>query len=383
VKNAASIAVIVLAAGLSRRMGHFKPLLPLEAYRTIERVVRTFKGAGVEEILVVAGHRADEIRQAVAHLNVRCIVNPDYIQGMFTSVLAGIRALSPHCRAFFIHPVDIPLVRSHTVRRLAAAFENATASILYPTFDGLRGHPTLIRTHLGPRILKWHGTGGLRTFLRQHDTDSLEVKVVDEAILLDLDTPEDYNLMQARLINDGFPTESECRLLMDEIQALPPAIAAHNRAVAVVARRLAEALNAAGVRLNIELARTAALLHDIVRDRKDHAQAGARLLESHGFCRLAPIVGAHMDLDVIADQPIDEAQVVYLADKLVLGDRRVDLEQRFARKIEKFGQDASVLEHIERRRENARRIQAKVERITGLAIDAITAGAGLIEGEKR
>ena len=375
-KNDSEITAIVLAAGLSQRMGRFKPLLTLGAYRTIERVVNFFQAAGIGEILVVTGHRAAEIRQAIAHPNVRWADNPDYHDGMFTSVLAGIRALPAHCHAFFIHPVDIPLVRPHTVRRLTAAFEDTSATILYPTFDGRRGHPTLIHSCLGPRILQWPGSGGLRAFLKRHEADSLEFPVVDEAVLLDLDTPADYSRMLARLINEGLPSEEECRVLMDGIQALPPSIVAHCRAVTVVAQRLVQALNAAGIGLHPELVRTAALLHDIARTRKkDHACIGAQLLESHGFTRLVPIVGAHMDLAVEENQPMDEAQVVYLADKLVLGDQRVDLQQRFAPQLEKFRGDPSIAAAITRRRENARRIQAKVERITGLDIGAIIGDA--------
>ncbi len=382
-KNDSAITAIVLAAGFSERMGRFKPLLPLGAYRTIERVVNLFQAAGVEEILVVTGHRADEIRQAVASRNVRCVENPDFSSGMFSSVLAGIDNLPARCRAFFIHPVDIPLVRPHTVRQLTAAMENASTAILYPTFDGRRGHPTLIRTCLAPQILKWTGSGGLRAFLKRHDAESLELPVVDEAVLLDLDTPDDYSRMLARLINEGLPSDKECRVLMDEIQALPPSIAAHCRVVAAVAQRLATALNAAGVFINIELVRTAALLHDIARTGKAHARAGAQLLQTHGFTRLAPIVAVHMDLDVDVGQPIDEAQVVYLADKLVAGDQRVDLAQRFARKMEKYGRPPSAGAHIARRRENALCIQTKVERITGLAIDAVLGACGPHEGAKK
>jgi molybdenum cofactor cytidylyltransferase len=144
-----------------------------------------------------------------------------------------------------------------------------------------------------------------------------------------------------------------------------------------VAHCLAEALNTAGFHLNRELVRAAALLHDIARTEKKHAEAGARLLETHGFPKLAPLVAAHMDLEVKPGQPVDEAQLVFLADKLVVGDQRVNVEQRFARKLEKYGGDPAVASRIMQRRESARRIQAEVERITGRDVEAITASAGL------
>jgi putative nucleotidyltransferase with HDIG domain len=307
--------------------------------------------------------------------------NPDYRQGMFTSVLAGIRALPAGCRAFFIHPADIPLVRPQTVVRLTAALENSAAAIIYPAFQGRRGHPTLIRGSLGQKILGWSETGGLRAFLQQHETQSFDLPVADEAILWDLDTPGDYQRMLDRLVHDGLPTQQECQVLMEEMQALPASIKAHCRAVAIVAQGIAQALMAAGLPIDLELVRTSALLHDIARTRKrDHADIGARMLEYHGFFRPASIVRAHMDLEPDGNTGMDEIQTVYLADKLVLGDQRVTLEQRFARQIAKFGATPSVLAAILQRQENARKIEAKVERITDQSIDAIAGPPGRLDG---
>jgi pyridoxal biosynthesis lyase PdxS len=80
-----------------------------------------------------------------------------------------------------------------------------------------------------------------------------------------------------------------------------------------------------------------------------------------------------MDLDVIRDRPVDEAQVVYLADKLVDGDRCVDMEPRFSRQMETYSGNRSALDAIARRWENARQIRTKVERVTGQPIEAIVA----------
>lgn len=382
ITNNTDITAIILSAGLSKRMGRFKPLLPLGTRRTIERVVNLFQTGGISSILVVAGHRAPDIYRAIKPLNIRGVINSDYKQGMFASVLTGIRALPDPCRAFFIHPVDIPLVRPQTVQHMTTAIKDNSAAILYPAFSGRRGHPTLIRTCMVPSIMQWPGAGGLKACLQRHEADSLEIPVVDEGILLDIDTPGDYHRMQARLSNEGLPSAEECRVLMDEFQDLPASIARHSRAVSVVAQRLARALQVAHVVLDLELVSTAALLHDIARIRKkDHADIGADLLEYHGFERLAPIVRAHMDLALNFDSPIDEIQVVYLADKLVLGDRRVDLEERFARQMEKYSEQRHIVEAIARRRENARYIEAKVEKITSRSIAAIAGALGPLNGE--
>ncbi len=376
--GAAGIAAVILAAGTSTRMGWFKPMLPLGDACALERVVRTFRAGGVETLIVITGHRAGELQPVLAELPAQAVVNTAYRQGMFSSVRAGLNALPNDAEAFFIHPVDIPLVRSRTVERMAAAFTETRPLVLYPTFEGRRGHPTLIRRDLVPDTLAWHGEGGLRAFLQGRAAGSRELPVADEAVLLDMDTVEDYRRLVARLRHADLPSQAECRMLMDTLQALPGPLAAHCRAVAAVARRLAEALEAAGTPMDVVLAERAALLHDIARTRKDHAAAGARLLERHGFPRLAPIVAEHMDLAVAPDTLPDEAQVVFLADKLVAGDRLVDLEERFARKMAQYGRDPSVGPRIAQRRDNARRARDKVERLTGRSVNAMAAEASRI-----
>ena len=370
-KPDAAIAAVILAAGQSRRMAGFKPLLPLGASCAVEKVVQNFLVADIPEVIVVTGHRAFDIHRRLAPLAVRCVENAEFQRGMFSSVKAGIEALPKACKAFFVHPVDIPLVRPRTIRRMATAFDESWPAILYPTFAGRRGHPVLISSSLAPAILNWKGEGGLRVLLQEQEACGRELAVADEGILLDMDTPEDYRILQDRRIREDLPSEAECHALMASIQGLPQPVTDHCRAVSAVARRLAAALNAAGLSFDTELAATAALLHDVARTQQDHARAGAKLLEAHGFPRLAPLVADHMDLAVEEETPLDEAQIVFLADKLAAGDRQVDLEERFDRKMAKYGQDPDLAARIVRRRANARRVRDKVQAATGRSLEAI------------
>ena len=89
------IAALVLAAGYSSRMGDFKPLLPLGRSTVAQEVVERFHRAGIEDVRVIAGHRADELGTVVDRLGVRKIFNADYDRGMFTSVQAGVKSLEP------------------------------------------------------------------------------------------------------------------------------------------------------------------------------------------------------------------------------------------------------------------------------------------------
>ncbi|BBO67740.1 molybdopterin-guanine dinucleotide biosynthesis protein MobA [Desulfosarcina alkanivorans] len=375
-------AAIILAAGFSRRMGRFKPLLNLAGMTVLDRVVSLYRNAGVTDIRVVTGFRSQAIRSALPAGTVSVVHNPDHEKGMFSSVLAGVKALAPDVRSFFVHPVDIPLVRPHTPAMLMAAFDGHPPPVVYPVFDDRRGHPPLVHGRLRAAIGTHDGSGGLRALLGRFDATALDVNVADEGILLDLDTPDDFRHLSTRLESAACLTERECRMLMEKVCGLPGPIIDHCRRVAQVGQSLARAVNAAtGARtVDVSMVRSAARVHDVARLDRHHAAAGARLLEKMGFPAMAEIVAVHMDINVTASSPLDEAQIVYLADKLVAGNRVVSLAQRFAAKLEKYGHQPEIAANIDRRRRAALAIQGKVERIAGKAVDQILKTARTGEG---
>ncbi len=374
------LTAIILAAGLSSRMGRFKPLLPLGETTVVERVVGLYRDAGVEDICVVLGHRAGEVTAVLEPHGVRFVVNRQFEEGMFSSIQEGMRALPDGCRGFFVHPVDVPLVRKSTVVSLVEAFTGNDGDICHPGFDGRRGHPPLVPAALASEILDWPGEGGLRGCWSACDMPMRDVAVADQGILWDLDTEEDYQLILARLLSEDIPTVDECHALMSRVLRVPDAVQQHCRAVATVAVRLATALRQAGLCLDIDLLRSAALVHDIAREVPDHAMAGAKLLEDLDFSRLAGLVRVHMDMAVGPDPSVDEAGVLYFADKLVVGHRLADLDERFERKLVKYGKDAGAIAAIEKRRDAAKRLQVAIERICGQTVDALLSGID-IDGE--
>lgn len=188
---AGDIAALILAAGYSSRLGAWKPLQPLGPSTFIEEAVRRFRTAAVEDIRVVTGHRAEDLAPVLKKLGVREVFNPDYDQGMFASVRAGVRSLEPGIAAFFLLPVDIPLVSPRNLTGLLQAYRQGGARIVYPRFQGKRGHPPLIASACVAGLpLAWEG--GLRAFLSRYENVALDLEVMDEAVLLDCDTPEDY-----------------------------------------------------------------------------------------------------------------------------------------------------------------------------------------------
>ncbi len=357
------IAALLLAGGYSSRMRRFKPLLPLGGSTVLGRAIDTFRMAGVRDLTVVVGHRGDELRPVIERMGARCVVNAGFAAGMYSSLVAGIRSLRTCVAACFVLPADMPAVRSRTVALLAKAHGRTGAGVLYPTFRGRRGHPPLLSSSVFPAITSGTGEGGLRHLLAHWEPRAREVSVVDEGILIDVDTPEDYAFAAHVLHDRAIPTVGECEAILQRAR-VPDAVVRHGRCVSRVARRLAVVLGEVGVRLDLGLVVAGALLHDVARLRPDHARVGARRLERLGFARVASVVASHMDLAFGADAALDEAAIVYLADKLVSGDRVVSLAERFQRaNADAQGTDATRA--VEARWKAAQAVAREVERVLG------------------
>jgi CTP:molybdopterin cytidylyltransferase MocA len=202
------IGVVILAAGFSRRMEAFKPLLPMGTTTVIAQTIDTFQQAGLSRIWVVTGYRGEEVETCLADREVVCVRNEQYEEGMFSSLKTGTQRLGRDLRGFFVMPADMPLVQPATLRALLAAFACGSSEVFYPVCDGRRGHPPLLSVKLREPLLAWQGEGGLRAFLKQYQWRSAEVAVADEGILLDLDNKEDY--LRAMNQVDGIQ-ESEFR----------------------------------------------------------------------------------------------------------------------------------------------------------------------------
>ncbi len=177
-------------------MGRFKPLLPLGETSLLAHVIQLFQDAGIENVRVIIGHRHTALMPAIERHGATPVFNPDYRKDMFTSVVAGFASLEPEAEAAFILPVDIPLVRLATIRRLIETYDSNRGKIVYPVYKGRRGHPPLIPFALSESIMKWSGQEGLRGALKPFEARAMQVEIPDEYIHFDVDTPEDY----ARLV---------------------------------------------------------------------------------------------------------------------------------------------------------------------------------------
>jgi molybdenum cofactor cytidylyltransferase len=190
-----TVAAVVLAAGLSSRMGRFKPLLPFGGRPMVARVVESLaESGGVGPVLVVTGHRSGEVEGAVGRQPVRFVFNGDYAVGeMLSSVQAGVRALPKGAAAFVLALGDQPAVRPATIRLLVEAWAGSRAPVVVPTYAGRTGHPVVIASACGPEILALGGPGQtLKSLMHRRASQTVEVPTDDPAVLADVDTPQDY-----------------------------------------------------------------------------------------------------------------------------------------------------------------------------------------------
>jgi molybdenum cofactor cytidylyltransferase len=367
---AEEIAGIVLAAGYSSRMGSFKPLLPLGSSTAMEMALMSLRSGGVEDVVVVTGHRAEELRPRLTSLGAREAQNQRPELGMFSSVLVGVAALPNSATAIFILPSDIPMVKPSTIRQLSQAYLTSRATVVYPTFRGERGHPPLIARSCFAEPLPPTLRGGLATMLARQ-ANAIDRPVLDEGVLWDMDTPEEYTRMVAQAEREGVPTEAECEAILAHF-AVSSAVIAHSRAVAVRAVRLAEWLEGSAGPLDIALAYAAGMLHDVAKGRPAHDREGERMLREIGYDKLGAIVGQHVDIDLGPESRLGEAHLLYLADKLVQGEKTVSLAERFHAAIRRYSGSPEILTATEERFRTAEAIAERIKRLTGLSLGEIS-----------
>ncbi|MCE5348326.1 MAG: NTP transferase domain-containing protein [Bacteroidales bacterium] len=358
-----SIAAIIISGGYSSRMGSFKPFLKFGKKSAIEIIIDTYKSAGISNIIVVAGYKGSEVAEKLRDSGTTCIQNENFAKGMFTSVIKGVKALDANVSAFFMQPVDIPLVKKNTIEALKNKYLESGKGITYPDFCGTTGHPPLIDCKYREAILISNGEGGLKRILREYSYDSISVPVFDKAILMDMDIKEDFEKL-LEYANAAAPDMEECCSILD-IYKVPENIIRHCRKVAEVSVEIFHSLDNTGYQLNECALKAAAMLHDIARKEKNHARAGEKIMQEIGYGKVGSIIGSHTDIEVDDKERITEGEILYLADKLVKEDKAISIEERFNQSLNKYKNNPELLKKIVNRRNAAYKIIKKIETATG------------------
>jgi len=189
------VSAIVLAAGSSQRMGRSKQLLPLGPKPVIRHCLDGIISAGILDIVVVLGTDGEEIAAAVSGMPVRTVVNPDPRSDMAGSVRLGLRQADRASTGVLICLADHPLVSSGTIKGLLNVHHSGPDSILIPLYQGRRGHPTLFPRKAIEDIFSLET---LRDVIARRAGSVRAMDVDDEGVVLDLDTPEDYERIKRR-----------------------------------------------------------------------------------------------------------------------------------------------------------------------------------------
>jgi molybdenum cofactor cytidylyltransferase len=191
------IAAVVLAAGLSRRMGRPKVLLDWGGAPVIRRAVERALAGGVDEVVVVVGGEGDGIRRALDGLPVRFVVNPTPEAGQASSIACGIRALGPEVEAALIVLGDQPTLPREVIPRLLETFRLTGKPVVAPLYRGVQGNPVLFATALFPELGALGGDRGARPLLEKAPA-RVALVPFDLPVPADLDTPEEYERLRPR-----------------------------------------------------------------------------------------------------------------------------------------------------------------------------------------
>jgi len=187
------VTAVVLAAGESSRMGRNKLLLPWGETTVLARTLANVEASVAHDLVVVTGHERERIVPLAAMAGVATVHNHDYAQGMLSSVQVAVRALPAASEAILVVLGDQPMVAPASINRLLTAYAGSAAGLVAPVYNGRRGNPVLIDRRYFDELLALPPDDAPRALLGRHANDLLAVPVDDEAILYDLDRPEDYD----------------------------------------------------------------------------------------------------------------------------------------------------------------------------------------------
>lgn len=192
------ISGILLAAGTASRLGKTKQLLPFRGSTLLGRAMGNAAASDLDELIVVLGHDADRIMKSLDFSGIGIVINKEYSKGQSTSLIKGLEAVSPFCAGALFLLADQPLVTPDIINCLIKAFQVSEAPLVIPFYQGRRGNPVLVARSLFPRLLSLSSDTGARVVFDEYKDSILRVDVETDAVLVDVDTVQDYETLLSR-----------------------------------------------------------------------------------------------------------------------------------------------------------------------------------------
>ena len=201
------ISAVILAAGESRRMGtQNKLLLPIGGEALLVKLVTSVCASDVSQVIVVIGHEAEKIRRKLNEFPLNFVYNPNFSEGMTTSIKYGVKVVSHECDGLLICLGDMPFINTSEINKLIHAYVKnrikGEGLIVVPVFKRQRGNPVLFSIEFRNDILEHKKASGCKEVIMKNSDSVMEIEMDDEKMLLDVDTMEDY-----QSVSDLFVTE--------------------------------------------------------------------------------------------------------------------------------------------------------------------------------
>jgi molybdenum cofactor cytidylyltransferase len=201
------VVAVLLAAGRSRRMGAFKPLLPFGGRSVVAACVENLLEGGAHRVVAVAGHRAGEVRRELSRYErVRTVVNDESESEMGVSIARGVGEIDREARAVLVALADQPAVPPRVVREVVAAWRERGAALVVPTHEGRGGHPVLVDLRFRSELLALPPERGLRALFDANREEVLRLPASSPYIVRDMDTWDEYAALHAEVF--GRPPEA-------------------------------------------------------------------------------------------------------------------------------------------------------------------------------
>ena len=356
---------LIVAAGLSSRMNDFKPLMKIDGKPLILNTINSLRQSNIEDITVVVGHRKDDLKDLLKNENVNIVFNENYkTTSMYDSFKLGLKEIYNKCDALVFLPGDVGFTSKYTVDLLMKEISKNEKKIIYPTYENEIGHPPIISSKCFEYLLNYDGNEGLKGGMKHFYQESMKISTPDKFILFDIDYKEDFNKVKNSYENREYLSYEEALYLLNYFD-LPNHIVRHCQMVEKIAVDLSETINKYENCIDVNLIKSAALLHDIKRLEKEHAKKGAKLLSDLGYHKISSLVKNHMKLESHMEDEINEMSILYFADKLVIEDKFTSIENRFEEKFKEYALDENAKKNILKKYNTTLKIKSNLISIIG------------------
>ncbi len=359
------ISGLIVVAGLSSRMGDFKPLMKVDNKPLIINTINSLKNSKIEDITVVVGHRGTEIENIIKNENINIIYNREYkTTDMYHSFKLGLESIKDKCEGVVFFPGDVGFVSKYTIDLLIDEINKKQNKIIYPMYKDKIGHPPVISKECFEYLLSYKGENGLKGAMQKFKNDSKELDTPDKFILYDMDYKKDFEKVKYKFENRESLLYKDCDYLLSYFE-VEENIIKHCKKVKEVCVDLVEEINKDKQIINIEIIKCAAMLHDMKRDNKNHAKVASNILNDLGYKQIGYIIKNHMELEENLQNLVNETTILYFADKLVKEDKFIGLEKRFLEKLDKFEDNKEIKENIMKKYNRTLTIKSNIISIIG------------------